>query len=56
MRWEKFSRLGGEMSKKAWICGEGDNSLVRAEGDSHNYTFLAMPATTMQLYTNNASH
>ena len=45
---EKFSRFGGEMSKKAeaWICGGGDNSLVRAEEDSHNYTFFQQFPTT----------
>ena len=33
-----------EESKKPedWICGVGDNSPVRAEGDSHNYKFLPL--------------
>ena len=33
-----------EESKKPedWICGVGDNSPVRAEGDSHNYKFLSL--------------
>ena len=33
-----------EESKKPqdWICGAGDNSPVRAEGDSHNYKFLPL--------------
>ena len=32
LRWKSYCRLGGEMSKKTeegWICGAGDNSLVR---------------------------
>ena len=51
---EKFSMFGGEMSKKAeaWICGGGDNSLVRAEEDSHNYTFSQQfPTTQCPQYT-----
>ena len=35
-RWEESKK------PEVWICGVGDNSPVRAEGDSHNYKFLPL--------------